>query len=107
MRVGPSHLVSTCIGCDAGHSYRKLFFDAQAVEHIRLQNVRLHTFFDRLLSSSSLFRRRMALPEGLNPGLVVEQGAGSIFLVSQEIAAIAEKGEAGRAAGSSLLRRNF
>jgi hypothetical protein len=99
--------VSTGIGCDAGHRYRKLFFDAQAVEHIRLQNVsRLHTFFGWLLRSS-LFRRRMALPEGMNPGLVLKQGAGSLFLVSQEIAAVTEKGEAGRAAGSSLLQRNF
>ncbi len=99
--------MSTGIGCDAGHRYRKLFFDAQAVEHIRLQNVsRLHTFFGWLLRSS-LFRRRMALPEGMNPGLVLKQGAGSLFLVSQEIAAVTEKGEAGRAAGSSLLQRNF
>jgi hypothetical protein len=105
MREGPTHLVSTGIGCDAGHRYRKLFFDTQPVEHIRIQNVRLHPFFGWLLCGS-LFRRRMALPEGMNPGLVLEQGAGSLF-VSQEIAAIAEKGEAGRAAGSSLLRRNF
>jgi hypothetical protein len=97
--------VSTGIGSDAGHRYRKLFFDAQTVEHIRLQNVRLHAFFDWL--TSSLFCRRMALPEGLNPGLVLGKGAGSLFLVSQEVAAVAEKGEAGRAAGSSLLRRNF